>query len=476
MTIMSETIDEIGEEEERTMLLIEETYGHNNEQQENTNTKRKNKSTPRQEKCLPSCCKSIKSPAIAIPLMMIIDLILGVALSLYDSNLLRNVPGFRFPLCYAFTQKFTNALASFLLICLSRRWEAEERASRMKVEQNAATTNTMTSSVDSMDHQLPLTELPCIRTFRQHLVPLSAVALVQTISSAFANQSLQIIPLPLFKVCLMCGPIFVAFITSMMEGSQSQLYSKGRMMALGLIGIGACRAVYAEAGGADNPRYIMEGAGYALGASAFGGIGLVLSSALMHRGDDGGSNDQEEDDGSSIIDGENVFQSVQQGSELKKKIQEVAELNPLSLLFYLSCEQVLMLSVYLFPLDFVLQENEGENMEEDEPGEFAAFLMYFVQDPTKTIFYLMTGSMMSLTLAVLTFALVNRTSPVATSLLGNVRSIATVAISSMVFGSIGSAGGASGLFGSATFGYTLTLAGGVAYAMAALGNSGSSSK
>ena len=46
-------------------------------------------------------------------------------------------------------------------------------------------------------------------------------------------------------------------------------------MALGLIRIRACRAVYAKAGGADNPRYIMEGTGYALGASAFGGIGLV---------------------------------------------------------------------------------------------------------------------------------------------------------------------------------------------------------
>jgi len=32
MSMMSETIDEIDDEEDRTMLLIEETYGDNNEQ------------------------------------------------------------------------------------------------------------------------------------------------------------------------------------------------------------------------------------------------------------------------------------------------------------------------------------------------------------------------------------------------------------------------------------------------------------
>ncbi len=49
------------------------------------------------------------------------------------------------------------------------------------------------------------------------------------------------------------------------------------MFALSLIACGACRAVYAESENADNPRYIMIGAGYALAASAFSGIGLVLS-------------------------------------------------------------------------------------------------------------------------------------------------------------------------------------------------------
>ena len=48
--------------------------------------------------------------------------------------------------------------------------------------------------------------------------------------------------------------------TTCIEG---QLYSKGRMFALSLIGIGACRAVYAESDDADNPRYIMTGAVYA---------------------------------------------------------------------------------------------------------------------------------------------------------------------------------------------------------------------
>ncbi len=77
------------------------------------------------------------------------------------------------------------------------------------------------------------------------------------------------------------------------------------------------------------------------------------------------------------------------------------------------------------------------------------------------------GSAMSLSLAVLTFVFVNRTSPVATSLLGNVRSIATVFVSSLVFGN---AGGGGGAWPGSILGYTLTLAGGLVYALAALGN------
>ena len=98
----------------------------------------------------------------------------------------------------------------------------------------------------------PLLELPSISTFRRHMIPLSAVAIVQTVSAAFSNQALQIIPLSLFKVCLMCGPIFVALCSILAEG---QMYSKGRMLALSLIGVGAFRAVYAEAEGADYSIY-----------------------------------------------------------------------------------------------------------------------------------------------------------------------------------------------------------------------------
>lgn len=405
-------IAESDEDEERMVLLEDSTDGHTADEY------RTSKGSTTAIRCL----RKMKSPSVVVPTMMIVDLILGVSLSLYDSNLLRNVPGFRFPLVYAFTQKLTNALASLVLICLSRRWEGQARESRRNMKGKILP-----------EDEGPLMELPSVKAFRQHLIPLSAVALVQTISAAFANKALQVIPLPLFKVCLMCGPIFVAFITSIVEG---QLYSKGRMFALSLIGIGACRAVYSEAEGADNPRYIMQGAMFALGASAFGGISLVLSSVLMH-------NKQEEDED-------------QDEKTAETKDVEV-ELNPLSLLFYLSCEQVLMLSGFL-----CLQQGEEEG---GGPGEFAAFTIYFAENPTTAIFYLMTGSMMALCLAVLTFVLVNRTSPVAASLLGNVRSISTVAISSALSGN--TSGG--GLFGSGAFvGYSLTLAGGVAYAVAAL--------
>ena len=167
-------------------------------------------------------------------------------------------------------------------------------------------------------------------------------------------------------------------------------------------------------------------------------------------------------------------ESKKENATTKKNVDAsvAVELNPLSLLFYLSCEQVLMLSAYLCPWDILFEtQNEEESvvaveMEEAEAGEFTAFAIYFLQNPLNTISYLMMGSTMSLCLAVLTFVLVNRTSPVATSLLGNVRSIATVAVSSIVFGNTNNGGGL--LFGSAAFGYLLTLAGGVAYAMAAL--------
>jgi hypothetical protein len=77
----------------------------------------------------------------------------------------------------------------------------------------------------------------------------------------------------------------------------------------------------------------------------------------------------------------------------------------------------------------------------------------------------MTGSTIALCLAVLTFTLITRTSPLAASLLANVRSIATVVISSLIWGGVSDKGAQSSIFGSAVLGYTLTLAGGVLYAL-----------
>jgi hypothetical protein len=183
----------------------------------------------------------------------------------------------------------------------------------------------------------------------------------------------------------------------------------------------------------------------------------------MHRREGGG-----DDEGS---DGDDVGGAAAGGmSNGKANTAEAdAELNPLSLLFYLSCSQVLMLGAYLCPWDdFFTQlgEAEGEGRMEEKVGEFAEFTIYFVEDPSTAIYYLSMGSAMSLSLAVLTFVLVNRTSPVATSLLGNVRSIATVFVSSLVFGNAGGGGAGPG----SILGYTLTLAGGLVYALAALGN------
>mmetsp|Transcript_3582 Transcript_3582/g.7908 ORF Transcript_3582/g.7908 Transcript_3582/m.7908 type:complete len:112 (+) Transcript_3582:407-742(+) len=111
-----------------------------------------------------------------------------------------------------------------------------------------------------------------------------------------------------------------------------------------------------------------------------------------------------------------------------------------------------MLSACLIPWD-IFEQEEGEVNE--EMGEFTEFAAYFANDPLKTICYLMIGSMMSLVLSVLTFVLVNRTSPVAASLLGNARSIATVAISSVISGNASSSGaGMAGLFSSTALGYT----------------------
>ena len=236
------------------------------------------------------------------------------------------------------------------------------------------------------------------------------------------------------------------------------------MFALSLIGIGAFKAVYSESENADNPRYIMIGAGYALVASAFSGIGLVLSSVLMHH--QGEEDDDEEDGNDNGI--KNDYGPTTIGKENQPNTttasESSVELNPLSLLFYLSCEQVLMLSAYLFPWDVLItSQEEVSEAGEGEVSEFAAFFIYMKDNPWRLLSYLMIGSIMSLCLAVLTFVLVNRTSPVATSLLGNVRSIMTVGISSIVFGG-------SGHSAAAAFGYTLTLMGGVVYGMEALRN------
>ena len=487
-------------------MLIEESYGEFSgaeviiRKQKLTTRNKLLKTIQWIHSCYYGCCHS---PLLVVPAMMAMDLVLGVSLSLYDSNLLRNVPGFHFPLCYAWTQKFTNAVASLVLILLSRRQEREERREERKImemmslkqhgKMMSLTGNSNSTALMMEECEQDLMELPSMQTFRKHMIPLTGIALVQTISSAFANQALQIIPLPLFKVVLMCGPIFVAFLTSMMEG---QRYSRGRLIALSFIVMGACRAVYAEAGVADNPRVIMVGAGYALGACAFSGIGLVLSSALMH-----GNHVEEEEDtiaamhssGSSSaaiaadvggrmgVEGQEEMEKLLEGTTTSNKPTEQhtaigveEELNPLSLLFYLSCEQVLMLSLFLCPW-----EELGTSMEElftqDEPEEFISFLIYFADDPWTTILYLMTGSMMALCLAVLTFVLVNRTSPVAASLLGNVRSIATVAISSLVFEGVVKRGDEGGGSGNGVLGYSLTLAGGVMYALAALRRDDSSS-
>jgi drug/metabolite transporter (DMT)-like permease len=301
-----------------------------------------------------------KSPIVVVPAMMLLDLVLGVTLSLFDSNLLRNVPGFRFPLTYALVQKLTNAIASLILIYLSRKWEMDARRK-------------FTVANRPIDED-GLPELPSLKTFRHHASSLTAVAIVQTFSSAFANEALGLIPLPLFKVVLMCGPIFVAFITIIMEG---QVYSRGRRFALLLIGFGAGRAVYAEAENADNPRQILHGAAYGLGASAFSAVALVLSSVLMHRDNENDDADESEE--------EERFLSKEKDNGSKSKAE--IELNPLSLLFYLSCQQVMMLSCYL-TLD-TLDSANTEQSHVEEMSELAAFKIYFAENASQTMFYLL---------------------------------------------------------------------------------------
>jgi hypothetical protein len=447
----SDAMDDIHEsDEERIMVIEEETGDHvDNEVYDNeacaTTTKmRRPTSFGRRH----SPKRMFNSPSVVVPTFMTLDLILGVSLSLFDSNLLKNVPGFRFPLCYALTQKLTNAVASLALIFISRRWKAEKTTMRRR------TANTTDGG--SEEALTSMTEFPSARSLRRHATPLAAVALAQSISASFANRALLSIPLSLFKVCLMCGPIFVALMTSAMGGTIA--HSRGRSLALSMIGVGACRAVYAEAGGADDPRSIMIGAGYALGASAFSGLGLVMSGLLMHHREgveERSAGDVGDTEATGMLDGKREANNAAD-----------AELNPLSLLFYLSCGQVLMLGAYLCPRDtFSLQlDGDGEGLIERNGGELAEFIFYFIDDPFTAIYYLSTGSVMSLSLAVITFILVNKTSPVATSLLGNVRSIATVFVSSLVFG------GGAGL--GSIFGYTLTLAGGIVYALSALRDNG----
>jgi hypothetical protein len=108
----SDVMEDISGSEERIMFIEEETdecttadNSGSDEVGGSTTMAKRGRSSSRRCRC---SVWMLESPAVIVTTMMTLDLILGVSLSLYNSNLLRNVPGFRFPLCYALTQKLTR--------------------------------------------------------------------------------------------------------------------------------------------------------------------------------------------------------------------------------------------------------------------------------------------------------------------------------------------------------------------------------
>ena len=191
---------------------------------------------------------------------------------------------------------------------------------------------------------------------------------------------------------LLCGPLFVVLMS--MHFERGAAVSRWKLLALSGLGLGAVVAC------ASQPRLsfdVVLGIAMGLASTTVGAAGVVLSGVLLSDGD----------------------------------------LAPLSLLFYLSPIQAAIAGV---TLPFT---------------EAAPFLRWSVNNFGSAVCRVGIGALMQFGVQMATFSTVQRTNAVAASILGNLKSVLTIALSVALLG--------THLSPSCAFGYASSIASGCLY-------------
>ena len=300
---------------------------------------------------------------VPLPLVIGSDCALTVLVNFYNSHLLKHVPGFHFPLTYSFVSFGTAAVGAWLL------------ARRAGVP--------VTTS-----------ELFELRA------PLGALALVRVCSTAATNLSLGFIELSIFKVLLLTGPCFVVALAALLprctgtadhappadakadsqaedeHGSGASCGGVGVAKVLVLCGLASGAAITCAFQPGLTPTQLV-GICLALGSTAIGALGVVLSGVLLAE----------------------------------------HKLPPLALLLYLSPLQASLIGS---ALPFT---------------EMAPFVKWASElSVANSAGRLLLGACLAFMLQMTTFTTVQRTSAVSAAMLGNLKSLTTIALAVLLMG------------------------------------------
>jgi hypothetical protein len=180
-------------------------------------------------------------PAVVVVALVVLTYgALSVGFNLYNSFLLRIVPGFRFPVVYTTTHMFAGFFGAFLLIYVfkagSVSWERFSSKWR------------------------PLLLLACLRSG----------------TIVMNNWSLVLIDLTLNKVIKSTVPVFVVFFSIVVEKKK---YSWQIITTLMFLILGTILSCIKSTENGNNPI----GVALAIGSSAVGGGGIVMSALLLGK-------------------------------------------------------------------------------------------------------------------------------------------------------------------------------------------------
>ena len=166
---------------------------------------------------------------------------LSIGLNFYNSFLLRNVPGFKFPVIYTAVHMVTSFLGSTVLIVFF----------------GAATVS--------------------FAQMRESLLRIALLALLRVASITTNNWSLEYIDLTLNKVIKASAPVFTVALSVLWE---RKVYSARKIAALGVLALGTMLSCLSRDASAES----FTGVVLALVSAAVGGSSLVVSAMLLGRG------------------------------------------------------------------------------------------------------------------------------------------------------------------------------------------------